>query len=748
MATESVNFALPVGRIDAAGDYTAMADRVDFARDLRQVAGESAAEGLEITIDISADATLSRLYAMFDGTVTYDPKSPKRLRFAFGETLVDYRITRSGLLERLNRSCEQLKHVIYDDVNSSTLKSRLSELIQQAYKTHTDHPTDATPRILNSTVSMKVPSTSAKKLEKKRKNKDVVLLAGFKDLADEAARKVFADEAAEGIVTNGGTLSIGAGDCIGDADIVEAGKHAKFAVTLQDGTSKSEQGNLLNPVYVFHLIARKRTEINFAWPVGTDDLLSSTAQLVADLKKKVHPLLMRLSAKAWGPFKQSSGVYTLAPDTPPLFVPSATAAPAASPAKVARTAGTKTFHGYPVANPASKYEWRLADDLYFKYRSRTDLDSPNDADEAYFTFDLSSWTRVLNTWKTYGKTINGIAAVFNAPCEVLLAFATHESGGSERACGLEQLKDKPLDLSPADPLWKYFKLTAIANTDLPAVFDWADTTKVDSLLKFLHDDLKLTWAETGKVTATTSTDKNTVTLSSTTGTDTLSVSRTAAVTVTTINYSVGGSAKSYELPINGDKVYKWLSARKTRLGRTAPQEADFSKLIESSRSADYTWQKLVEDLNAQQKLWERVSPGLSQTLVSTAINTLQPLDAQKKKDLGLTLPDLTKGGEVFKWLLEAKNSLAVGTAYKVKLNTASIGFDLPMLASAYNSGSVKSLGGSCTEASNPFNLCFAAGYMLGQSTSLAPLYNAAIRLFERYDLLDGTVMVAPAVRFS
>jgi hypothetical protein len=130
----------------------------------------------------------------------------------------------------------------------------------------------------------------------------------------------------------------------------------------------------------------------------------------------------------------------------------------------------------------------------------------------------------------------------------------------------------------------------------------------------------------------------------------------------------------------------------------------------------------------------RMSPGLLQTLISTAWSTLPFIQAVAPgifAALGTTRP--ATHVDMFHWLLEGANSLLCGVAYmRMQYLENGTRWDLPMVGGAYNAGSP-------TPAANTlWGLTFYGKYV----EHAAPHLNAASTLFDT----AGALTTGPSVR--
>ena len=122
---------------------------------------------------------------------------------------------------------------------------------------------------------------------------------------------------------------------------------------------------------------------------------------------------------------------------------------------------------------------------------------------------------------------------------------------------------------------------------------------------------------------------------------------------------------------------------------SVPDPWNGAGLVRAERT--FTWDRLVTVADGTNG--ERISPGIIQTLISTArgvlpyLNTIQP---SIYAAIGIPAPPTTAGGFLNSWLLSAPNSILVGAAYiRQGYNKQATRFDLPVVGSAYNAGQHK-----------------------------------------------------------
>jgi hypothetical protein len=147
-----------------------------------------------------------------------------------------------------------------------------------------------------------------------------------------------------------------------------------------------------------------------------------------------------------------------------------------------------------------------------------------------------------------------------------------------------------------------------------------------------------------------------------------------------------------------------------------------------------TWDQLVTIVDATGGA--RISPGLTQNLISSAIDAVRRLGLNDHvAAAGLPALPATPGGYLNDWLLHAAHSIfllggEVRGSYKSAVTTF---FDLPLVACAYNTGAVRQRNAS------PWGLNVDDAYV----PRGAPFFNAAATLFNR----TPAPATAPSVRF-
>jgi hypothetical protein len=148
------------------------------------------------------------------------------------------------------------------------------------------------------------------------------------------------------------------------------------------------------------------------------------------------------------------------------------------------------------------------------------------------------------------------------------------------------------------------------------------------------------------------------------------------------------------------------------------------------------WDRLVAIITATNG--ERISPGLLQTLISTARETLPFLNAVDPTffaSLGIPNPPGTAGDFLNDWLLTGAHSVALGVAVLRKQASSRFPtfFDLPLVGAAYNTGQLDQIN------NNRWGLRYFGDYV----ETGGPVFNGGVNLF------DGAAPppVVPITRF-
>ncbi len=154
-------------------------------------------------------------------------------------------------------------------------------------------------------------------------------------------------------------------------------------------------------------------------------------------------------------------------------------------------------------------------------------------------------------------------------------------------------------------------------------------------------------------------------------------------------------------------------------------------------SSTLTWNQLVDVVDATNG--ERISPGIIQTLISTARSVLPFLNGLQPNiynTLKILPPPANAVGFLNDWLAHAPHSILVGAAYiRQAYNTQITRFDLPVVGSAYNNS-----GAPITDATSPWGLHYFDKKYVERA---GPVSNAAATYFNSNLALNPR----PTVRF-
>ncbi len=200
------------------------------------------------------------------------------------------------------------------------------------------------------------------------------------------------------------------------------------------------------------------------------------------------------------------------------------------------------------------------------------------------------------------------------------------------------------------------------------------------------------------------------------------------------------------------KLYETLFVYPTGGSKTAPLTSgviDGKAVIGKVGSDEFTWNDLMT-LLMKPAFQGKVSPGLMQTLISTASGILDSVEdwyadilhdkgvvekATVWKTLGVD-PRPASDSELLTWLLKPRSSLLAGVAYmRMNYNLQGTAWNPPLVAAAYNASTIQ----------NPSSSDKTWGLLLFDDQYMqkfAPLFNASV------SYLTGTVGVNPHVRMQ
>jgi hypothetical protein len=187
------------------------------------------------------------------------------------------------------------------------------------------------------------------------------------------------------------------------------------------------------------------------------------------------------------------------------------------------------------------------------------------------------------------------------------------------------------------------------------------------------------------------------------------------------------SCKLQSAPANGATVFVLDGT-----DRSVPSPWNGTAAVRSATST-LTWDELVTIVDATSGA--RVSPGLTQNLISSAMDAIKRLRLNDHlAAAGLPALPATAGGYLNDWLLHAAHSIFLaGGEIRSNYKSDITFMDLPLVACAYNTGAVR------PKNASPWGLKVDDAYV----PRGAPFFNAAATLF------NGTPAppTAPTVRF-
>jgi hypothetical protein len=381
--------------------------------------------------------------------------------------------------------------------------------------------------------------------------------------------------------------------------------------------------------------------------------------------------------------------------------------------------GLAEYHGFPVAAPVGLFEWRYSDASQLEARRHA---PPHAA--VPLAPQPAHATRAAALWTSHGQAITTICGALQIPPEVIVALACTEAlpSLSERSVRLEPLRARDrarlLGNAAAAPLeTAYDKAVGIRG----AVDNLADLGNGRTTFDITLDEQR-SW------------DANFLR-----GIRARVLYGTQRVEVRG-NDGDGTSSATYTIEVD--------SPAPPPEGTDPPDEAwvlegyspphpgvpdPWAGGIRVKPASTLTWAQLLTVVEATRG--ERISPGLIQTLVSTAREQVDWLRAVRPgifEEVGAANPPAGYAGYLNDWLLEGTHSLLVGAAYVRRgYNRFLTGFDLPLVGGVYNSGSLTPAAGAT------WGVFFRHGY----ADRAALFFNAAA------SLLGGTVNPPPTVRF-
>ena len=293
-------------------------------------------------------------------------------------------------------------------------------------------------------------------------------------LGEDALNAVWGRRVIEGRRQGGGfPLWINVGDPIAGLaanDDAESSERRSYKLFLK---FKAETEVVLNPMYFLNAVVKHRASIDF---VGEEDIPENKlgVQTLLELpnpgssespppsSRNIHPLIWTLSKGRLGVFQPAEEGRIALSDFPNLFVASAEA-PLINPQLDhnfvnVEARGMDTFHAhirYPVDHgrrtgerlSAGLYQWKINDRGYMVFRSNS---RPIQEDDWYPFFSQSDLSTIRRIWQQSAEHINRLSLMYGLPCEIFVAVAGKESGGTNAAVALEPWIPPP-DVAANEP---------------------------------------------------------------------------------------------------------------------------------------------------------------------------------------------------------------------------------------------------------------------------------------------------------
>jgi hypothetical protein len=219
-----------------------------------------------------------------------------------------------------------------------------------------------------------------------------------------------------------------------------------------------------------------------------------------------------------------------------------------------------------------------------------------------------------------------------------------------------------------------------------------------------------------------------------------------------------------------DPVYRDLAARYRDLvpnngvSTNVPDPWDGAEVFRAAGGVQLTWADIAALLDLSPHFRGRISPGLMQTVIGTAISTLDwlegvfpeiqetYLDSRGQQPnwwsyFGVVNRPATPSEYLTSWLLVPRQSILAGTAYiRKEYNQDAEGtcWDPPKVAAAYNAGRVRNplLPRNLTPAERNLQRTWGMHYAPDYMSRFGQVYNAAVAFLDS----DELVPPAPPVR--
>jgi hypothetical protein len=690
-----VNFATPIVHQTSA-NYTAFANALVVGQPFQQPvlsapSTANSSSGLEIFID-PQNPDAQNIYAFLDGALSWEPST----LFVFEDRLVLQTNSivlrgRTGL-KALNMVEASPSRVVYGNPDIAGTQAALETLLTTAYSA-----TITTARRANwhPSMRMRVRVNGVERFLKR-------YLDDFIPAATEITRLVtdFLAGTASALLTQ---IPVRAGELIGRAapytvfDPLPASSPFPLGIVTDPDRARrltfiteDHCEQRINPLFYLH------TFMNRMFLPARRRIVTSLTNVVAG-GSLAHPLVTLFPALA-GAARPAGRELIGGQSMIPL-------------------GSLNTLHGFPVRNPVSQLEWKYD-------TNRTFVVSPalsSGATAPRMTPNASEINRVDTLWTSHGAAIAAIAEACQIPCEIIIALITTESLPTldERVVRLEPLR--PGDrarlraVRAAAPLERAYDLTVgIHGTVANLVDNGNNTATFDITL-----DGNRTLGANVLVT------RNTFVLW---GNQRLAVTANSGSAAPTTDYQItirgaaGGAAITAE-------TEAWILEGHSPPSPGVPNPWNGAALVRAGAST-LTWDQLVTVVDATEG--QRISPGLIQTLISTARGVVPWINDAIPDifaTLGIPPPPATAGAYLNDWLLHGAHSVLVGAAY-IRLGynhpgfrngaiTAPSCFDLPLVGGAYNAGA------TIRVLNTLWGLRFSGSYV----ERAGPSFNAAVNKF-------------------
>ena len=689
----SVNFAMPIAHRTTT-DYSAYNNELAVGRQFRQPLNSlpdasQFAPGVEIFIMNTATDPLpvddiSSIYSLLDGTLSWQG----------GSTSAPANQLMLGLAP--NTAIENLllegppKQMVYDNVDQATVQAALEAILNDAYTFASTHPNQNSWH-----PSMRTKVTVGNTHPSLKNYIQAHLPAG--PTITQLIQRFLGQSSPAPLLEK---IPVLAGQKLGNAAPYLASDplpaNAPFAMGSPGDPSRARRltfkilnasGQVLDPLYYLYIFMQQ-----MLLPPTSRPMNSLTA-IIDSSGNLVHPLITLYPAliNATGPtgWKEISGQTPL-----PLGY-------------------LADYHGYPKDSSVALLDWHYTNDSIFEAQAHVaGSPVPNLSGQ-------SKSSTVSSLWGAYGGSLVTIARTLQMPCEVIIGLIGVESDPSldERVIRLEPLKDNPKnnerqkvrnDALAAANEDAYDKAVGVHGTVSNVVQHTNGTTSFDIAL-----DYSRRWTTAGILA-----ERNTRILWNT---ERLPVTANSTSNVSTKNYTLTiKTPTSTTTPAEAWVLEGYSRPNPSLPPPGIPDPWSGSDLVHPGAST-LTWDQLLTIVNATGG--SNVSPGLLQTLITTAMSTINWLNKVAPNiytALGIPAPPTTAGEMLNDWLLHGVHSLLVGAAYmRIEYNTQGTAFDLPLVGGAYNAGHL------IKKAQRRWGLLYYGDYV----EPAGPYFNAAATIF-------------------